>query len=218
MGPPAHENNQLSRADINNLQSIVSKCGKKEPVRYRVSSRMVKPSFDVRQRNGCFQREGRRLFGGERTNKPERGQKTRCLLYRQWSRIRRLFSAGCMRAFRRGRGRATHKARHTSRSRGAAFYGRCRSCARGRARWKKADVLPREVEPVSVRSGPSCVKFDAIHVVGNCAQLDGARLHLRRRIKETPALVQEPGDEPRACDPVDFRTLARNHFIIWRRS
>ena len=128
-------------------------------------------------------------------------------------------SGGCRCAFRRGRGRDTRKARHTSRSRGAAFYGRCRSCARGRARWKKADVLPREVESVSVRathdnrellqrrvaerilfniasklhSGPSCVKFDAIHVVGNCAQLDGARLHFRRRIKETPASCTRTG-------------------------
>ena len=83
---------------------------------------------------------------------------------------------------------------------------------------KKADILPREVEPVSARSGPSCVNFDAIYVVGNCAQLDGARLHLRRRAeRKLRLLVQEPGDEPRACDPVDFRTLARNHFIILRR-
>ena len=78
---------------------------------------------------------------------------------------------------------------------------------------KKADILPREVEPVSVRSGPSCVNFDAIYVVGNCAQIDGARRHLRRRDeRKLRLLVHEPRDEPWARDPVDFRTLARNPF------
>ena len=56
-------------------------------------------------------------------------------------------------------------------------------------------------------------EFDARHVVGDRACCAGYPQHIRaRHVEEFGGIVDEPGDEPRTGDAIDFRTFPCNPF------
>src|SRR5437763_1580687 len=72
--------------------------------------------------------------------------------------------------------------------------------------WSSSRYLARKAS--KLHEGPSC-SFDARDVVGNGTGILCHGQHpVGRHVEELVLRVDEPGDQPRAVDPVDLRPLA----------